>query len=73
MHGLVVDGGARSREVVAQPDRGARRTIARGVGKRSGGPAVEVPEAPGSATPVIRGFLFKRVLKNAGFPKGKTN
>ena len=31
------------------------------------------PKLPAVLHPVIRGFLFKRVLKNAAFPKAKTN
>jgi len=31
------------------------------------------PKLPAVAHPVVRSLLFKRVLRNAGFPKAKTN
>ena len=31
------------------------------------------PRLPGVIHPVVRGLLFKRVLRKAGFPKAKTN
>ena len=60
-------------QVVAQSNRGARRPLARRVGEHGGWPSVEVPKLPAVAHPVVRSLLFKRVLRNAGFPKAKTN
>ncbi len=31
------------------------------------------PRLPGVVHPIVRGLLFKRVLRNAAFPKAKTN
>jgi hypothetical protein len=31
------------------------------------------PQLPGVAHPIVRGLLFKRVLRKAAFPKAKTN
>ena len=31
------------------------------------------PKLPGVVHPIVRGLLFKRVLRNAAFPKAKTN
>jgi hypothetical protein len=52
--------------MVAEPDRRARCACARGVGDYGGGTTVEVQ-------PIVRSLLFKRVLRNAAFPKAKTN
>lgn len=39
----------------------------------AGGQPSKFPVLPAIVHPIVRGLLFKRVLKNGGFPKAKTN
>jgi hypothetical protein len=40
---------------------------------RAGGRPSKSPKLTGVVHPIVRGLLFKRVLKKAAFPKAKTN
>jgi hypothetical protein len=60
-------------EVVAQPNRGARRPVAGGVGQHGRCRPSKFPKLPGVVHPIVRGLLFKRVLRKAAFPRAKTN
>jgi len=64
---------ARSGEVVAQSDRRARaRSLEESANIAAGRPS-KFPRLPSVVHPVVRGLLFKRVLRKAAFPKAKTN
>lgn len=39
----------------------------------AGGSPSKFPKLPAVVHPLVRGLLFKRVLRNGGFPKAKTN